>query len=78
MSAEERRAYEEFLVERASQDDILQTARTEAEAKGKAEGKRDKARQIAHSMVQEGLDAAIVAKITGLSLSEIDALPKVE
>lgn len=70
MNAEERRAYEEFLVARAAQDDILQTARLE--------GERDKAHQIARSMRQEGLEPAMIAKITGLSLAEIDALPKAE
>jgi hypothetical protein len=70
MTTEERRAYEEFLIARASQDDILQTAR--------AEGERDKTQQIVRSMVQEGLDPAMIAKITGLSLTEIGALPKAD
>jgi hypothetical protein len=66
MSEEERRAYEEFLAARAAQEDILQTAHDTGKAEGKAE--------IAHSMLQEGMTPAIIAKITGLSLDEISAL----
>jgi predicted transposase/invertase (TIGR01784 family) len=46
-----------------------------AEAKGKAEGKAERATEIAANMRQEGLPVSVIAKITGLSLAEIEALP---
>ena len=66
MDETERHAYEEFLIARAAQDDILLTARTE----GKAEGKTE----VARAMLQEGLSPVLIAKMTGLSLGEISTL----
>jgi hypothetical protein len=72
MDTEERRLYEKFLIARAAEEDILQTAH----ADGKAEGEHDKALQIARSLLQEGLSPALICKTTGLSEVEINALSK--
>ena len=66
MSAEERHAYEEFLEERATREDILQTARTEGKIEGKAE--------VAQAMLQTGLSPALIQEITGLSEADLNAL----
>jgi hypothetical protein len=68
MDETERQAYEEFLMARAVQEDILQTAHAE----GKAEGKTE----VARSMLQEGLSPTLIGKLTGLSEAEINALSK--
>jgi predicted transposase/invertase (TIGR01784 family) len=41
----------------------------------KAEGKAERAAEIAANMRQEGLPVSVIAKVTGLSLTEIEALP---
>lgn len=61
---------------RATQEDILQTARADGKAEGKAEGERDKALQIARSLLQNGLSPALIHETTGLSEAEINALSK--
>ena len=43
-------------------------------AEGKAEGKREQAIASALVLLQSGIDVALIAKSTGLSLEEIDAL----
>ena len=41
---------------------------------GREEGERNKSIQIATGMKQEGLDSALIAKLTKLSLEEIEKL----
>ena len=41
---------------------------------GREEGERNKSIQIATGMKQEGLDSALIAKLTNLSLEEIEKL----
>jgi predicted transposase/invertase (TIGR01784 family) len=53
---------------------VVETARIEGEAKGKAEGLAEgeaKIAEIARKMKLEGLPVAVIAKLTGLSASEI-------
>lgn len=66
MSDEDRRAYERFWLARASYQDEIQSA----EQKGRAEQQQEMARK----MQQEGLDLALIARITGLSEAEIATL----
>lgn len=40
----------------------------------KAEGQNETRREIALALIKQGLDFAIIAKTTGLALSEVDAL----
>ncbi len=48
--------------------------KTEGRAEGRAEGKTAKAIEIAKTMLAEGFDLAIIAKITQLTQQEIEAL----
>lgn len=41
---------------------------------GRVEGRQQRDEEIAHSMIQKGLDLSLIAEITGLSISEIAAL----
>jgi len=43
-------------------------------AKGKAEGKAERDIEIARNMKREGFDPAMIVKMTGLSLKEINRL----
>ena len=48
--------------------------RKEGRKEGREEGERNKSNQIATGMKQEGLDSALIAKLTNLSLEEIEKL----
>ena len=52
--------------------------RSEGEAagieKGRSEGAAQEKREIAKTMLQESIPKSVIAKITGLSLEEIEAL----
>ena len=48
--------------------------RKEGREEGREEGEHNKAIQIATGMKQEGLDSALIAKLTNLSLEEIEKL----
>ena len=63
-------AYQNDLKAYRDNINVLDTARLEGEAKGRAE--RDV--EIARSMKQDGLSPAVIAKHTGLSLQEIQQL----
>ena len=43
-------------------------------AEGRSEGEALKQREIARNMLQESMPKSVIAKITGLSLEEVDAL----
>ena len=49
-------------------------ARREGEAVGIVKGEAKKAHETAQNMKREGLDSAFIAKMTGLSVSEIERL----
>lgn len=51
-----------------------QSALDYAEARGEAKGKAARDREIAISMLQKGLPLSLIAEITGLSESEVEAL----
>ena len=66
MSEADRKAYEAFLLSRASAMDLLS---------GQYQQGRDEAtRENARKMRQEGLEVALIRRITGLSEAEIQAL----
>lgn len=52
----------------------LDIGRKEGREEGREEGERNKSIQIATGMKQEGLDSALIAKLTNLSLEEIEKL----
>ena len=52
----------------------LDIGRKEGRKEGREEGERNKSIQIATGMKQEGLDSALIAKLTNLSLEEIEKL----
>jgi predicted transposase/invertase (TIGR01784 family) len=46
----------------------------EGRREGRQEGRQEVSKQIALTMLQEGVEAAFVAKVTGLSLSHVERL----
>ena len=68
---EKAKARQRFLDEQMI---IMNDVREEGEAIGIAKGEAKKARETAQNMKQEGFDPAVIAKMTGLPLSEIERL----
>lgn len=74
MSEAERKAYEQFQISRASAMDVLAGQYQEGKEQGIEIGKEQTNRDNARKMRQEGLEPALIARITGLSEAEIRAL----
>jgi predicted transposase/invertase (TIGR01784 family) len=74
MSSEERNEYIYYQKQSVHSQDILSAAEAKGEAKGKAEGASNKAIEIAKAMLLEGDSNEKIAKITGLSIEDIEKL----
>ncbi len=72
MSEEEHKLYEKYMVNFVRDIDVLNTARIEGEIKGKIEGKIE----VAQQMLQDGEPVDKIARYTGLSEEQIEALWK--
>lgn len=70
MDKAERQAYERHLDEIMSQNGMLDAAKLEGHAEGRAEEKKETARK----MKEKGMDITLISDITGLSASEINDL----
>ncbi|BAP00407.1 Rpn family recombination-promoting nuclease/putative transposase [Wolbachia endosymbiont of Cimex lectularius] len=71
-------AYEERLMDLRKEEAILayrlDTAKEEGREEGKKEGKKKRETEIAKAMLAEGMNAATIAKLTGLSTGEVEKL----
>jgi hypothetical protein len=67
MPENERKAYERYLMNKASEKDVIETAKMD----GKTEGKSERTIEIAKAMLAEGIQASLISKVTGLSEEEI-------
>ncbi|MDR2579270.1 MAG: Rpn family recombination-promoting nuclease/putative transposase [Chitinispirillales bacterium] len=78
MSRDERKAYEKYWEHRSSYYSAIYTARqdgvAEGRAEGLAEGRTEALLQAAKAMKNEGMDAVTIAKVTGLTGSQIRQL----
>ena len=70
MQPAERHAYDEHLSAIMIQNDVLDTAKIEGRAEGRAEEKVEMARK----MKQADLDVSVISTISGLSVEEINKL----
>ncbi len=70
MSEKERRAYDDYLAYLGREMDILDTAKAE----GKAEGRDEKAVEIARNLLIENIPVQLIEKATGLSPDVIKKL----
>ena len=73
-SDEERDFYEDHLKWMMIEASTVKKAEEKAEARGKAEGKAERDIEIAKAMLLDGDSAEKIAKITGLSITEIKKL----
>ena len=70
MTAEERHAYEDYMVSVHAAKDVYETA----VAEGRAEGRAEEKMAIARNMKEEGLPISDIARLTGLGVDEIEKL----
>lgn len=90
MSKEERRRYERYLMNLASEIDIIEGAREEGMEEGKKEGRKEGRKEgieegiekgrkeIAKSMIKFGMSREDIARITGFTIDKIGEIEKSE
>ena len=71
MSDKERQAYDKHMDDIMVQNDVLDTAKMEGRAEGRAEGEQSKAIDIAKNLKSMGLSIADIKNATGLSEDDI-------
>ena len=83
MSSEERKRYEKFVINAVRDRDVIETAQREGEEAAmkkmepvfrEIEEKNRALEASARAMLQAGMSAAEVGKITGLSVEELQKL----
>ena len=82
LSADQMIAYHRSMMEDYAYYDTINTTFKKGEAKGRkegreegiAEGRKENAIEMAHKLKREGVDPAIIAKCSGLSIEEVEAL----
>ncbi len=70
MSPEERHRYEHFLMNAATDRDVVQTAHRD----GKQEGEIAARLEVAQKLRNEGMDVEMIARVTGLAREVVDSL----
>lgn len=73
-SLEELESYQSYWKQISSEKTLLSERAAKARAEGKAEGAKETSITIAKTMKAEGIPTDIVAKFTGLSITEINQL----
>ena len=80
MSMEERKAYEKYLMLLASERDAIETAKAEGREEGREEGEvigmEKKALETAKNLKEMGALPDFISKATGLSVQEVENIPK--
>jgi predicted transposase/invertase (TIGR01784 family) len=66
--------YEQRGIRLQDERGAVQLAQQEGHARGLVEGQHARSREIARAMLAEGLDRALIMKLTGLSATELAAL----
>ena len=74
LSADQLIAYHRSMMEDIAYYDTINTSFQKGEAKGREEGREEKAIEMTRQLKKEGVDAAIIAKVSGLTLKEVEAL----
>jgi len=74
MDIEAKAKYEKYLILYAEEKDVIQTAHEEGIEKGLKKGRQDALKNSVISMLIEGFEANLIAKILKLSLSDIELI----
>ena len=76
MNEKERRAYDAHMDDIMVQNDVLDTAKMEGRAEGRAEGVQNEKIETVRRLASVGVDMKTIAVATGLSVDEIETLLK--
>ncbi|MCS7037382.1 MAG: Rpn family recombination-promoting nuclease/putative transposase [Saprospiraceae bacterium] len=71
---EERQLYEESLKVYRDLKNVVDTARDEGKEEGRAEGRAEKEREVVLSAYAAGLDLAVIAQVSGMSIEDVRAI----
>ncbi|BAP57535.1 hypothetical protein THII_3238 [Thioploca ingrica] len=74
MNPVERKAFERFMLNRMDERESIESAKEEGREEGREKGRDEEKFRMAQAMLAEKLDLALIAKITGLSIAEIQQL----
>lgn len=74
LSPKELDAYDRFIDARRVEASVLFSAIEEGEKRGREVGEQQKACSIIKKMLLEGMDVKVIAKVTGLSVTDIEKL----
>ena len=63
-----------IIKDEAAWEETRQSALEEGRAEGEVEGRRQEKLTIAHAMLADGIEGAVIAKVTGLTQTEIEQI----
>jgi len=72
MTPEQRRSYDQYLMEIVNDKDIIQTALNKGLKQGREEGSQNAKLEIAQKMRETGVDIETIVSLTGLSPEMIE------
>lgn len=70
----EKQEYVKSVLEYEDVQEMMMCERDIARKEGREEGRADEKRQLARNMLEKGIDPALVAEITGLTVDEVSML----
>ena len=70
MENDKQKEYEDFLLNLASEEDVIETAKKDGESIGIAKGKIE----MAKAMLSEGLPIDLIVRVSGINIKEIEQL----
>ena len=74
LSTDEKREYDKFQVDIATEESKIECARIDGKTEGIAQGKSEEKKEIAKSLLASGMPIETIATHTGLSQTQISAL----
>jgi predicted transposase/invertase (TIGR01784 family) len=74
LTQEEKMMYDSSLKQKWDNENVLDYARQEGKVKGRLEGIQEGIKQTAQEMKKSGIEIKLIAKITGLTIAEIELL----
>lgn len=74
MSPDKRKGYEKYIMDMVVERDVIRTAQEEGMREGKREGMREEKMAVVKNSLRQGLEPAVVASITGLTVEEVQKI----
>jgi len=74
MAPDKRKSYERYIMDMVVARDVIRTAQEEGMREGKREGMREEKMAVVKNSLRQGLEPAVVASITGLTVEEVQKI----